>query len=425
MTTILSSFCNLIWGAPMIILALGAHLYFTFKTGFIQKHLFSGIKYSIASNDDKGLSGLQVISTVLASTIGTGSIVGVASGILLGGPGTVFWCFICGLLGIATSYSENYLAVKFSVKDTGGIAHGGAFIWFTRVLNKPLLGYWFALCSLGVGLSMGVTIQSNVLYHSGFSETPQHVFAAILAVIVFLSVKGGLKSVANVCTALVVPLSVLYLLVCIWLLFHFQNVLWDSVGLIVSHAFSIRPAVFGGVTYSFVHSMRYGMSRGLFSNEAGLGSVPMVTVKGQGSAKQCALAACSSVFWDTLVVCTVTGLVLVCSMISTDRIFDDPIVLLEYTFSSFPVIGSLVFRISIVIFSYLTIVGWFCSAQQSASNLTGGKNCGWLSLLWSLVAAFGVITGQSILWSVADLLNAAMMIPNLYCLFCLRNEIQT
>jgi AGCS family alanine or glycine:cation symporter len=171
--------------------------------------------------------------------------------------------------------------------------------------------------------------------------------------------------------------------------------------------------------------MRYGMSRGLFSNEAGLGSVPMVTVKGQGSAKQCALAACSSVFWDTLVVCTVTGLVLVCSMISTDQIFDDPIVLLEYTFSSFPDIGSLVFRISIVIFSYLTIVGWFCSAPQSASNLTGRKNCGWLSLLWSLVAAFGVITGQSILWSVADLLNAAMMLPNLYCLFCLRNEIQT
>jgi len=415
---------DLLWQGPMVVILFGTHLYFSVKTGFIQKYIFRGIGLSLKGGHSGSYSNFNVISTLLASTVGTGSILGVAAAVVSGGPGAVFWCFMCGLLGFATSFSENSLAQHFNYRDQSGATHSGAMYWLKYRLNCPVMAKIFSIGLVLAGLGIGCSVQSNAMYESSFANINRYLVGAIFALIVFISVRGGMRSITSVCTGIVLPLTCLYLVCCAALLFLFKDALADSIALIIRSAFSLKPMLWGSGTYSVIAAMRYGLSRGLFSNESGLGSAPLIASNtNTGSSRDRALSASSSVFWDTLVICTITGVVLVAGSLYTGNHFDHADDLLLNTFYQLGDLGAIACMLCLTIFSYLTVIGWYCFAEEGVFFLTGQTNSIWFSMLWSAAAFLGIVSPMNFLWKISDLLNVFVMLPNLYCLYKLRDHI--
>ena len=319
----ISKIDDLMWGVPMIVFLFGAHLFLTIRTKFVQKHIFKGILHSLKTGDGKGdLSIFGSLMTALSSTIGTGNIIGVGTAVALGGPGAVLWTWIAGILGIATKYGETFIAVKYRRKQEDGTYLGGAMTALEH-LNLPLLAKLFAVFAAIAAFGIGCATQSNAIASS--LETNFGLNRVLIGVILCAGVAavtfGGVKSIARVCEKLVPIMSIVYTIGCIVILCLNIRFLPATLGLIISSAFTPKALGGGFIGSTLMIAARYGIARGLFSNESGMGSAPMASAVGNAkNAVKPALVGSTGVFWDTVVVCLMTGLVVVSSVLASGNI---------------------------------------------------------------------------------------------------------
>ncbi|MBQ4343443.1 MAG: sodium:alanine symporter family protein [Erysipelotrichaceae bacterium] len=417
---------DILWGPPMIVLLTGTHLWITWKTGFMQKYTFNGIKLSVTKDPDAEgeISSFAALTTALASTIGTGNIIGVATAIVSGGPGAVFWTWIVGIFGIATKYAESLIAIKYRKKMDDGSYIGGAMTALEHLNLKPL-GIAFAvlagLCSFGIGCGVQSNAIADVLLTN--YKVPVIVTGVLTSALTALVVLGGVKSISKVCEKLVPLMSFLYIVGCGYILFYNRAVLGQAIMLIVTSAFTPRAAFGGFVGSTIMVAARYGIARGLFSNESGLGSAPIVAAASQSrNSVRTALISATGVFWDTVVVCLMTGLVLVSSIIANEAISSVGLEggqLASLAFAQIPYIGTPLLVFGVMTFAFSTILGWNYYGERCLVYLFGNKAKIPYRVLWIVVAFLGTVLNLSLVWKIADAMNALMAIPNLIAILLL------
>ena len=428
-TTIITKIDDLVWGWGMIVLLLGTHIFMTVRTGFIQrKTITKGIKLSISKDPDAEgeVSQFGALATALASTIGTGNIIGVGTAVALGGPGAVLWCWLTGVFGIATKYAESLIAVKYRVKTEDGRMQGGAMYALERGLNMKWLAVIFAvfagLASFGIGCATQVNAIATVC------EENLHINKAlvgiIIAVLTAIVIFGGIKSIANVCEKLVPFMAAFYVLGCIIILGINYDYIIPAVVTICKLAFTPGAAAGGLVGSGILMAMRFGVARCLFSNESGMGSAPIAAAAAQtrNPVRQ-ALVSATGTFWDTVVVCLMTGLVLVSTIMKNPAInaneIDNGGVLTSMAFGQIPVIGPLILVVGIISFAYSTILGWAYYGERCVEYFAGKTGLVPYRALYILVAVIAPIVELDLVWTIADILNALMAIPNLIAVLLL------
>ena len=421
-TAVISSY---LWGWPMIILLLGTHLYLTICLRFPQRKIFTAIRLSVKHDHDSegDVSQFGALTTSLAATIGTGNIIGVATAVAMGGPGAVLWCWLTGVFGISTKYAEGLLAIKYRVKNPNGEMIGGPMVALERGLNMKWLGILFCIFTALAGFGIGGTVQANsislLLQETyGISE---HLSGLAIAVGVALVIFFGVKGIARVCMALVPFMAVLYVAGCLYILFVNQAYLWDALRLIVSSAFTPHAAGGGLAGTSVMLAARYGIARGLFSNESGMGSAPIVAAAAQtrNPVRQ-ALVASTATFWDTVIICALTGLVLVSSILAYPDIdYSQGGALTKAAFGKIPYVGTAILCFGITTFAFSTILGWGYYSGKAMEYLGGKKFIRTYRILWIVSLYFGSTMNLTAVWNIADSMNALMAIPNLLSLLLL------
>lgn len=418
-----------LWGPPMLLLLMGCHVYFTIRLRFIQRFIPLGIKLSLASEaDSKGdVSPFGALTTALAATVGTGNIVGVATAVALGGPGAVLWMWLTGVFGIATKYAEGLLAVKYRVRTSDGTMLGGPMYALERGLGWKPLAIIFAAAASIAAFGIGNMVQSNSvasLMKSTFGIAP--IWTGLgLAALTGIVILGGVRWIARACEALVPFMVVVYSLGCLILLAINFNYIFPAIQEILSSAFSPRAAGGGFVGASILMAARYGIARGLFSNESGLGSAPIVAAaaKARNPVRQ-ALVSATGTFWDTVVVCALTGLVVVSSMIKSGNLTGlKGAELTHAIFEQIPVIGPIVLTLGLLTFVYSTILGWSYYGERSIEYLFGKKAILPFRAFWTIAVAFGAVASLPLVWDMADAANAFMAIPNIIALLFLSGVI--
>ncbi len=430
---IIASLNNVLWGAPMLVLLFGTHLFMTVKTGIIQRKTFMGIKLSVTRDKDSegDISQFGALATALASTIGTGNIIGVGTAIALGGPGAVLWCWLTGVFGIATKYGESLIAVKYRVKTRDRRMMGGAMYALEIGLNMKWLGIIFAIFTLAASFGIGSMVQTNAI--AGIWEenmrVPGPVIGIICSSLVFLVVFGGVKKIAGVCQRLVPVMAGFYVLGCIIILIINYDYIIPAIVTIIRLAFKPGAAAGGLAGSGIMLAARYGIARGLFSNESGMGSAPIVAAAAQtkNPVRQ-ALISATGTFWDTVVVCAMTGLVLVSSILKNPDIdvsgIKDGSELTSMAFGQIPYIGKSILVIGIVAFAFSTTLGWAYYGESCAEYLGGMKIIIPYRILYVASIAIAPLITLQIVWSLADTFNALMAIPNLIAVLLLSNVIK-
>ena len=416
---------GLLWGWPMIILLLGTHIYLTISLRFPQRHLWTAIKLSVSRDKDAAgnVSQFGALATALAATIGTGNIVGVATAVALGGPGAVLWCWLTGLFGISTKYAEGLLAVKYRVKTEDGRLLGGPMYALERGLGWKWMAVLFAVFTAIASFGIGNTVQANAIATLTF-ETYQidpMITGLAIAVLIGLVVLGGIKSIARVCTMLVPFMAIFYVIGCIVILIMNAPYVWPALKLICEAAFSPEAAGGGFVGSTVMLAARYGIARGLFSNESGMGSAPIVASAAQtrNPVRQ-ALVSSSGTFWDTVVICALTGLVIVSSVIAyPDISYENGATLTKMAFSKIPYIGAPLLTFGLLTFAFSTILGWELYGERAVEYLKGRRWTVYYRVLYIVAVFVGSILNLSIVWNLADCMNALMAIPNLLSLLFL------
>lgn len=429
---------DFLWGWPLIILLFGTHLFMTVRTGFVQKDIFKAIKLSVTRDPDVDgdVSQFGALTTALASTIGTGNIVGVGTAIALGGPGTVFWMWLTGIFGIATKYSETLIAVKYRVRSEDGTMLGGAMYALHRGLKMKWLGIVFAFLAAVCAFGIGCTVQSNAIVaniNQNFASDAKsekiltYVSAIVLCVIVGMVIIGGIKSISRVSEKLVPFMAAFYVIGCLIILVMNADVLGETVKVIVTSAFTSRAATGGFVGSTVAAACRFGFARGLFSNESGMGSAPLVASAAQTrNPKRQALVSMTGTFWDTVVVCLMTGLVLVSSIIknsSIDGLSGNGSELTALAFGKIPVIGTPILVFGLITFAFSTILGWYYYGERCAVYLFGERAILVYKVLWVLGVFVGSIVELNLIWDIADILNGLMAIPNIVAVLLLSGVI--
>ena len=434
-SAVMNGFNDFLWGWFMIILLLGTHIFLTIRTKFVQRKTFKAIKLSVTKDPDSDgdISPFQALATALASTIGTGNIIGVGTAIALGGPGAVLWCWLTGVFGIATKYSESLIGVKYRVKTSDGRMLGGAMYALERGFKFKTLGKILAvlfalfalLASFGIGSGVQVNAISNIMNNT-FDLGTVNLFgqdasvisiivgvlvAAITAVVIF----GGIKSISRVCELLVPFMAVFYVLGCLIILGMNFDVLGKTFEMIFQDAFSLKSVAGGFLGSSLMLAARYGIARGLFSNESGMGSAPIVASAAQtrNPVRQ-AMISSTGTFWDTVVVCLMTGLVLVSSIIKNPAIdVSDGGDLTYKAFQQIPVVGTPILVIGIAAFAYSTILGWSYYGERCVEYLLGRGGMIPYKLIFVFILLIGPVIKLDLVWTMADIFNALMSIPNL------------
>ena len=434
-TNFVNWFDGLVWGVPMIILLFGTHLFLTARTGIIQRKIGTGIKLSFTKDPDSpgDVSQFQALTTALASTIGTGNIIGVGTAIFIGGPGAVLWCWLTGVFGIATKYAESLIAVKYRVKTSDGRMQGGAMYALERGLNMKWLGVIFALfaalASFGIGCGTQINAIAEVVEANiTFIPTPRLGIGIVFGIITAIVILGGIKSIANVCEKLVPFMAVFYVLGCIVILGMNHATLLPAIKAICVLAFKPGAVAGGLVGQGIMMAARFGIARGLFSNESGLGSAPLVASAAQtrNPVRQ-ALVSATGTFWVTVVVCLMTGLVLVSTIMADNGIDMSAIEnggqMTTAAFNQIPVLGPVILVIGIICFAYSTILGWSYYGERCAEYLLGRKAIIPYKLLFIAVVVVGPILSLDLVWTIADILNALMAIPNLVAVLLLSGTV--
>lgn len=420
--TILNKGSDLVWSWPLIVLLFGTHIYLTIRLKFIQRYIGRAIKISFSrKREGKGdISQFASLMTALAATIGTGNIVGVATAVASGGPGAVLWMWLTGVFGIATKYSEALLAVKYRITDPDGTMAGGPMYVLERGMGQKWLGIIFAVFTAIAAFGIGNMVQANsisVLLKDTFHVSPW-ISGAVITILAAVVILGGIKSIARTCEGLVPFMAVFYIVGCLAILAINYKSIPQSIMLIFSSAFTGQAAMGGFIGAGVKEAMRYGVARGLFSNESGLGSAPIVAAAAQTKTPvRQALVSCSGTFWDTVVVCAITGLVVVSSGDWTQGL--SGAVLTKSAFADIPYIGPVVLTVGLVTFVFSTILGWSYYGEKAAEYLFGIKAIKPYRYLWIAAVMVGSVATLPAVWSFADIANGLMAIPNLISLIVL------
>ncbi|MBA4406303.1 sodium:alanine symporter family protein [bacterium] len=423
---VLTQISDFVWGYPLLILLFGTHLFLTFRLRFIQRFIGKAIKISLGKNKEGegDISQFGALTTALAATIGTGNIVGVSTAIVAGGPGAVLWMWLTGVFGIATKYSEALLSVKYRVTTKDGLMAGGPMYVLERGLNMKWLGIIFAALTSVTAFGIGNMVQANSisqLVNNSFGIS-YWITGLILAVLTAVVILGGIKSIARVCENLVPFMAIFYILGCIILLFINYSTVPRTLVLIFEGAFSGQAAIGGFMGAGMKEAIRYGIARGLFSNESGLGSAPIVAAAAQtkNSVRQ-ALVSSTGTFWDTVVVCAFTGLVIVNSYEWTNGL--NGATLTKSAFADIPYIGPIILTVGLLTFVFSTILGWSYYGEKAIEYLIGTKAILPYRYLWVVAVFVGSVVSLNIVWTFADITNGLMAIPNLVSLILLNKII--
>jgi AGCS family alanine or glycine:cation symporter len=422
MEELLTSISDFVWGPPLLILLFGTHLFLTFRLRFIQRYLGPAIRLSFQrkTEGEGDVSQFGALMTALAATIGTGNIVGVATAVASGGPGAVLWMWLTGVFGIATKYSEALLSVKYRVKMPDGTMAGGPMYVLERGMGQRWLGVAFAAFTAVAAFGIGNMVQANSissLLQESMGVSPW-LSGAVLTVLTAVTILGGIRSIARVCEKLVPFMAAFYVIGCVVLLVMNASTLPETLRLIVTGAFSPQAAVGGFLGAGVREAMRYGIARGLFSNESGLGSAPIVAAAAQtkNPVRQ-ALVSSTGTFWDTVVVCAITGLVVVNSGKWTEGL--KGAALTHAAFDDMGWIGATVLTIGLLTFVFSTILGWSYYGEKAAEYLAGPSAILPYRVLWVAAVMVGSVASLPSVWAFADIANGLMAVPNLISLVAL------
>ena len=426
---------GVVWGWPMIILLLGTHIFLTFRLKFPQRKIFTAIRLSVKRDKDAtgDVSQFGALATSLAATIGTGNIIGVATAVSLGGPGAVLWCWLTGVFGIATKYGEALLAIKYRVKTKDGRMLGGPMYALQNGLGMKWLGVLFCVFAAVASFGIGNTVQANaisenlslVMQNWMDTDTTKTMTGFVLATLVGFVIIGGVKSIARWCMGLVPMMALLYVLGCIYILCVNHEYLLDALKLIFNEAFSVKAVGGGTAGTVLMVAARYGIARGLFSNESGMGSAPIVAAaaRTKNPVRQ-ALVSSTGTFWDTVVICAVTGLVIVSSTIANPGISqEDGGMLTKEAFGMIPYIGTPILTFGIITFAFSTILGWSYYGERAMEYLAGRRSIVFYRILYILLVFTGSTMSLALVWNLADIMNALMAVPNLISLLLLSGVI--
>lgn len=438
MLTFFKSINEILWGTPILCILLGTHLFFTFHLNFIQKHTLRAIRLSLASNDtssSKGFSGFGALATTLAATLGTGNIVGVSTAVYYGGPGAVFWCWLTGIFGMATTYAECFLSVKYQQKkDFSENPHysGGPMYILRNGLHNKWLAYFYALCVTISSFGAGCTTQSNALAETAayLWHLPPWFIGIITAVIVGFVLVAGISSIEKFCMKLVPAMATLFLSTSVVILLLNYHYVWDGLTLILNCAFSpkaIGGGLLGGtIGYSMKTAARYGIARGLFTNEAGLGTAGITAAGSSASPTTQALISMTATFWDTVVCCGITGLVIVTNMLRFPESVKEISAgnLVNAAYEVIPYLGGPILGVCMVLFALATLIGWSYMGQQAFSYLFHQKGTKIYQTIYLVMIFLGAVMSLDLVWEFTDTINFFMVIPNLIALYTLHKEIE-
>lgn len=434
----ISEISNVVWGPPMLTLIVLSGIVLTSRLGLIQiRKLVTGLKYAFgakgrANAKDGDVSPFQALMTALAATIGTGNIVGVATAISLGGPGALFWMWVIAFLGMATKYSEALLAVKFRVKDDAGRMNGGPMYYIERGMGSKWkwLAVAFAVFGSVAAFGIGNMVQANAVagnvatlfgVEGDGAKTVSLVTGVILAVLTGLVILGGIKSIGRVAAFLVPIMASLYMVGCLYIILRFAGEIPAAFALVFSDAFTGTAATGGFAGSTIMLAMRMGVARGVFSNESGLGSAPIAAAAAQTDepAEQATISMMGT-FIDSILVCSLTGIALIVTGVWTGG-GDAAAGMTQEAFSKgLPgSAGGIIVGIGVITFAYSTLLGWSYYGERCIEYLFGLKAIVFYRIAWVVAIVVGAIGGLKLVWSIADVLNAMMAVPNLIALLAL------
>ena len=423
--TILKQISGLLWGWPALILIAGTGIYLTLILGFLPlRQLGFGFRQMLGPQRGVGTIGAgAALATSLSATIGTGNIVGVATAIHSGGPGALVWMWLIALVGMATKYAEAVLAVHFREKDAAGQYVGGPMYYIKNGLGKNWhwLAIAFAVFGMIAGFGIGNSVQANSVAH-GLSDSfglPPWITGVTLAVLVGMVVLGGMKRIATVATFIVPFMALAYLLAGLVVLADHASAIPDALALCFEGAFSGTAAAGGFAGALVKEAIRFGMARGIFSNEAGLGSAPIAHASANTDhpARQGSIAMLGT-FIDTIIVCSVTGLAIVSTGVWDSGVKGAPLSAMAFS-STFGGAGNIIVACSLAVFAFTTLLGWSLYSERCTQFLFGNKAVMPFRIIWVLAVPLGAIVSLNLVWALADIMNILMAVPNLIALLLL------
>jgi len=424
MVDFLNAFDSLVWGPPLMILLIGTGIMLTLRLGLLQvTKLPMALKliFFARSNGSGDVSSFQALCTALAATVGTGNIVGVATAVKAGGPGALFWMWIAAFFGMATKYAECLLAVKYRQVDADGNVSGGPMYYIEQGLGKSYkpLAIMFAVfgvmtACLGTGTFTQVNSITSIVNVS--FDVPEVYTAIVLTLLVAATTIGGLKSIANVASKIVPFMAVLYVVCSVAVLAFYADKIPAAIQLVIDSAFTTTAATGGFLGASVMLAMRSGVARGIFSNEAGLGSAPIVAAaaKTKWAAEQ-GLVSMTGTFIDTIIICTMTGLTLVASGVWCGDL--NGAAMTEAAFAgAFPMVAKYMLTAGLVLFAFTTIIGWNYYGERCVEYLCGVKGIMPYRIAYIILVGLGAFLKLEVIWIIADIVNGLMAFPNLIAL---------
>lgn len=430
--SVIKNINEFLWSGPLLLLLMGTHFYFTMKLHLPQKNILKAIRLSIMpekQENGQNLSVFATLATTLAATLGTGNIVGVSTAVALGGPGAVFWCWITGILGMATSYAECFLSVRFKGKGADGLNRGGPMYVWENGLHNRFIGKIYAFLTVIAAFGVGCTTQSNSITQTTSVSfgIPAGLAGFLAALISGFVIVGGIKSIGNVCVKIVPFLAVLFTGSCILLLFLNKETLPAAIGLILKSALSPSAAAGGAAGSSLMLTARYGIARGLFTNEAGIGTASIAAAASRTpDPKKQAYVSMTAVFWDTVVMCLLSGLVIVTNMIkhpdSLAKVNEAG--LTDAAFSYLPFGGNTFLSLCLIAFAITTLIGWSYLGECAVEYLAGSRGIFLYKVAYIAMIYIGAVLPLTFVWECTDLINACMVLPNVAALFLLRKYIK-
>lgn len=425
------AFNHLLWNGPMLILLLATHLFLTFRLKFIQKKIFKGIRLSTkTSEDDKGqTSSFAALTTTLAATLGIGNIVGVSTAVAMGGPGAILWLWLTGILGMATTYGECYLSIRYRTFAKDGTYSGGPMYVLEHGLKSKPMAVLYALLTVCASYGVGCSTQSNSITNVtsslwGLSPYGVGIAAAVLTGLVIL---GGIDSIGNLCKKLVPAMGVFYIAACFVLIAMNRNFILPAISLICRSAFLPSAMAGGFVGATIKTAARYGIARGLFTNEAGIGTAAIAAASAKtDNPHNQALVSMSATFWDTVVMCGITGIVIVANILKNPASVKG-IPASDLTTAAFMQLpyGEYILGFSIVAFAMATLIGWSYFGERAVVYLFGKEGIGTYKLCYIVMIFVGAVLSLEFVWELSDFINALMILPNVLTLWLLRKDIKS
>lgn len=432
--TILNQINNIVWGVPLLVLISGVGIYFTLKLKLVQLiHLPKAFRYMFkpeqGQNQTGDISAFAALSTALAATIGTGNIVGVATAIQTGGPGALFWMWIVAFFGMATKYAECLLAIKFRSKDKDGYVAGGPMYYIEmglgqnwKWLAKAFAFFGVMVALLGIGTFPQVNGIANAL-HDTFN-LPISLTAVALTLLVSVIILGGVKRISKIASVIVPFMAIAYVAASLLILIINANKLPETFAFIIHSAFNPQAALGGAVGFTVMQAIQSGVARGIFSNEAGLGSAPIAAAAAttKEPVRQ-GLISMTGTFLDTLIVCTMTGLVIVLTGVWQGDVQGAALTNLAYSQGLSSSIGAIIVTVGLIFFAFTTILGWCYYGERCFVYLVGGRTKGikFYRFAFILLIAVAPFLKLNTIWTIADIVNGLMAFPNLIALIGLRH----